>query len=311
MVDTLGTAVDELPALGALTGDRLRLVPIIVVARVEENRVVERHIHAVRYPKVYLDLHLVRCARENTLKGGVTGSELTFFYFADTYGQYQGAAPNPRYRHLFAAEPEFRYVFFLTREGKVLRSFGDVGDYSVLVSSGKHAESPGQKKDLGEALAAILLTPGDGANLERMARQLFVDAQLADTWGYPLLTAKLLRNLFTLREPIRSEACGELVRNYQGQSDCLSELGEGPEESSALRKGARQTLAEQRALLPVILKDLRDPAQLAFFPGDSRRRVREQLEVVLLGKDRQLRAGVCRALRRYYPYDAEAGCSGP
>src|ERR1035438_6246337 len=84
LVDTLGTAIDD-EAID-VRGDWRERAPIVVVASVETNQVVAKHVEASRYQGFYLDLHIVRCKLENALKGVLTEPELRFFYFAD--GRY-------------------------------------------------------------------------------------------------------------------------------------------------------------------------------------------------------------------------------
>ena len=67
LVDTLGTAIEDVSLCRRC--DPRALAPFIVVASVEENQIVAKHVEAARYPGVYLDLHAVRCKRENSLKG--------------------------------------------------------------------------------------------------------------------------------------------------------------------------------------------------------------------------------------------------
>lgn len=217
LVDTLGTAIDA-KHLTNHFDPRLE-APIIVVGLVEENRAVVRHVQAARYPGVYLDLHEVRCKLENLLKGTLNGSELEFFYYAQ--GEYPDSKWNPRYKRLFQANPRSRYFFFLTREGDKLRSIGDVGEFSASVLSGAHNTKYSEEQDVGRRLSELLLTPGEGANTAKMAEALSRESNIADVWGSRVLSVQLLRNLFSLGEPLRAAACGTLAGNYYGQDDCL------------------------------------------------------------------------------------------
>jgi hypothetical protein len=307
LVDTLGTLIDD-SSLSSWSDPR-QFAPIIVVAAVQENRVIAKHVEAARYQGLYLDLHVVRCKRENSLKGSLTGPELRFFYFAD--GRYPDSKPNPRYKRLFQAEPGSRYLFFLTRDRDVMRSIGDVGDYSILVATGIHPEGSSKDGDTGRLISEVLLSPGNGANLDLMAKKLLDYSTVASTWGSRLLTVQLLRHLTTLPEPVRSQACGVLVSAYIGQDDCLQAIADDSNESPQNRQTALQLMKEQSAFRPRLLGSLEDPATLAYldFDGDSRRRLREELQTVLLGHDAVLHERVCTALKRYYPYDAEPKCS--
>jgi len=45
------------------------------------------------------------------------------------------------------------------------------------------------------------------------------------------------------------------------------------------------------------------------YAGDSRRRIREELQTLLFSSDATLRERACTALKRYYPYDVDSRCS--
>jgi hypothetical protein len=89
-------------------------------------------------------------------------------------------------------------------------------------------------------------------------------------------------------------------------------MAEDASESPENRQEALRELKEQSAFRQRLLEDLKDPARLAYtdWAGDSRRRVREELETMLFGTDAILQELACTALKRYYPYDAEPRCSG-
>jgi hypothetical protein len=307
LVDTLGTLIDE--PVGIYGINKWLLAPVIVIASVEEDRTVAKYVEAARYRGVFLDLHLVRCKRENSVKGGLTGSELEFYYFAD--GRYPDSKPNPRYKQLFEAVPGARYLFFLTRDRDVWRSIGDVGDYSIRLATGTHPQSMGENRDLGRRLTEILLIPQPDADLNLMAGRLHEYRIVAESWSFRLFVAQLLRRLTSLPEPIRSEACGELTQYYHGQEDCLKALAEDTTETPEIRKLAADQWKRQLAERPQLLESLRDPAGLRYltFVGDSMRSFREELQTMLLGTDTALHERVCTALRRYFPHDPDPKCS--
>jgi len=314
LADTLGAPIadgrlDQGIGVWREPSDPLGLVPIIVVGSVEENRIVGKHIRAARYKDVYLDLHEVRCHRENSLKGGLTEQEFTFLYFAA--GMYPDSAPNPRYKRFFKADPGSRYLFFLTREGGVLRSVGDVGEYSVLIASGRHKERQIGSEEIGRRIAEILLTPADGSDLNLMATTLFNSSEVAENWGSRPIAAKLLRELLMFGEPVRSQACGLLIARFFGQYDCLQAIADDPNESDGNRREALQELRAKTAERERFLEDLKDPARLTFqdFAGDSRHRLREELETLLLNPDAIQHQRACQALKRYFPGVAEPECS--
>jgi hypothetical protein len=307
MVDTLGTEIGA-PNFYLWGHDLRETAPIVVVASVERNEVIAKHVEAARFAGVFLDFHVVTCVRENLLKGDLTDSRFTFFYFAD--GRYANSRPNPIFKRLFTAKPGSRYVFFLTRDRGALRSVGDVGDYPIFVSTGRHTETLAKGADTGKLLSEILLTPGSGADLDMMAEGLSDYARITDTWSSALKTVELLRNLLSLREPVRSRACGWLVTTYVGQDDCLEAIAEDPSESAEIRQAAREQISERREARRQNLASLEDPALLTYLDSnaDSRLRVRQALHAALLGSDRILKQRVCTALRRYYPRETEPEC---
>jgi hypothetical protein len=273
------------------------------------NKMCSANCHSY-YQDIFLDLHAVRCKRENSLSGGLTDPEIRFFYFAD--GRYPDSKPDPVYKRLFQAEPGSRYLFFLTRDRGVLRSIGDVGDYTILVSTGTHPNGSTKDGNTGRRMSEILLNPGEGADLNLMAKKLLDYSRIADIWGSHPLTVQLLRHLTSLPEPVRFQACGVLVAFYLGQADCLQAIAADANETPENRQEASQKLKEQSTFRQRLFESLKDPAQLAYldWAGDSRRRIREELETMLLGTDAVLHERVCAALKRYYPWDFEPRCSG-
>src|ERR1019366_8488195 len=99
LVDTLGSALEQTGTL--FNPDFRRVAPIIVVASVSTNEVILQNRPAARIPNVFLDLHLVHCRVENTLRGHIDGPEFSFYYF----GQHSARGWNPFYSVLFRAEP--------------------------------------------------------------------------------------------------------------------------------------------------------------------------------------------------------------
>jgi hypothetical protein len=306
--DTLG-AISGCRPLTLWSNEIQEIAPIIIAGTVEENSVVSKHLRSSRYPDVYLDLHRVRCKRENSIRGGLTDNNLTFFYFAD--GAYPDSKANPCYRRLFEANPRSRYIFFLSWDRGALRSIGDVGDFSILISSGRHPDLAVGDSNAGATLSELLLKPGDGTDLRLLAMRLPDYAMIADWWGSRILTVRLLRSLLSAPEPVRSRACGELVAFYPGQDDCLETITRDPSESAEIRRWASDELHEATARRDRLVRSLKDPANFEYldWAGDSRSRLREELEAILIAPDATLHALACGALRRYYPYDVNQLCA--
>jgi hypothetical protein len=295
--------------------DLRRFAPIIVVASVLENEIIQKR-PAARMPKVLLDLHRVKVHLETTIRLPEFGwplknlalPELTFYYFDQ---DFYSPEPNPDYKQMFQAEPGERYIVFLSVENGVLRSVGDVGEYSVRVLSGAHPDYK-VPSNLGIAVADILLTKGAGFDAERFAKTLHRSKNLADRWGSRLHNIQLLRVLVTEPEPVRSAACYELVTYYNGQYDCLYRIRDDTQEPEAVREQARGLLAKQNVWDARLLEVLKDPAHLSSLPiiGTTNRRqvVLDELKSLLATPNPKVRKAACEALRRYYPHDREASC---
>ena len=313
IVDTLGSATDQTGVL--MEPDLRRFAPIIVVASVLENEIIQKR-PAARMPKVLLDLHRVKVHLETTIRSPEFGwplknlalPEVTFYYFDQDFYSPQ---PNPNYKWTLEAKPRERYIFFLSVEKGVLRSIGDVGEYSVRVLSGAHPDYK-VPSNLGIAVADILLTKDAGFDAERFAKTLDRSINLADRWGSRLHNIQLLRVLVTESEPVRSAACYELVTYYNGQYDCLYRIRDDTQEPEAVREQARSLLGKQTARDARLLEVLKDPAHLSYLPvigmTDSRRQVLEELQSLLAATNPGVRESACGTLRRYYPHDHEA-CS--
>jgi hypothetical protein len=88
IVDTLGSATDQTGV--HMEPDLRRFAPIIVVASVLENEIIQKR-PAVRMPKALLDLHRVKAHLETTIRlpefgwplGNLALPEFTFYYFVE------------------------------------------------------------------------------------------------------------------------------------------------------------------------------------------------------------------------------------
>lgn len=321
LVDRLGTLVDEIPSGPCGYRGGILFAPIVVVGVVEENRVVAEHIEAAQYPGLFLDLHAVRVKRENSLRGGLRDPALTFYYFAQ--GIYPDSRANPRHKQLFEAVPGSRYLFFLIRDRGVLRSIGDVGNYSIRVATGTHPAIQGRDPSeegpdienirLGRQMTEVLLTPGPGTDFEAMAGRLSTQACFAQGWISRLLVARILRKLTSQPEPVGSAACAALTHDYYGQEDCLKALAEDVTRPAEIRETASKLLKKQLADRPRLLESLDDPAESFYLAaaGAALVQYREELQTMLLGTDAALHARICEILKRSYPNHAEPKCSEP
>jgi hypothetical protein len=305
LTDTLGSSIDQ---TGGLYRPDIRMyAPVVVVAYVNENRVAKANIPAARYPKLALNLHVVRCRLENLLRGSLDGEEFSFYYFGDDKNE------NPLYRKTFSAEAGGRYVFFLSRENGLLRSIADVGDYSVEVLSGAHRMYISHA-DLGALIVGILLSPGEGVKPEEFTRSISTAAARVEHLGSSrLLEVRLLRNLLSQPNPVRFAACRQLSQAYNSQYGCLSDLIRNEKEPSANREWALARLGQVEKVDEELIAALESPTPIDDFAAwignaNSRNAVSEELQILLSSPNSRLRATACAVWKRYYPKDARAGC---
>jgi hypothetical protein len=304
LVDTLGSAIDQTGVV--FEPDFRELAPIAAVAVVVQNEIVQLHRPADRFPAVSLDLHAVRCRSENLLKGHLNSEDFMFYYFAEDASSPQH---NPIYKRLFEAEPGKRYIFFLTKENGVLRSIGDVGEYSVPVNSGQHRDFK-VSSDFGRTLADILLRRGDGTNSAEFAFGLHASARLADKWGSRLYNSELLRELTLDSEPIRAVACRQLAEYYNSQYECLYHLRDDPDETADVKQYAIDTISEELDRDKRIMATIFDLTFPIIGQPDSRKRILEELQCLLTSPNQAVRRSACAALHTYYPRQA-CGPQGP
>jgi hypothetical protein len=215
LVDTLGDTFDQ---TGVVWEPDLRpSAPEIVTAVVGSNRVVVANVPSARLQGVSLDLHLVHVSCETVLRGDIPTGDFRFYYYDESPDTRQH---NPRYKRPFAARPGRRYLFFLKRDMGVLRSVGDVGEYSVEIASGRHWNLTTKRDSIAQQLAEVMLSLGESPDLGELQHVVRHDAELAKKWGSPdFFTTGLLQQLLTATEPVRQSACQALIDLY-GWHEC-------------------------------------------------------------------------------------------
>jgi hypothetical protein len=151
------TVFARTPKLVELESNRdARLAPIVIVGLVEQDERVGHLVPSRKEPKIKLQIRKTRVHVENVLKGNVDQQVLSIYYFAIASG-YDGPRPLGFWR------PPSRRIFFIRRDGDVLRMACDVVDCTMPVTSGSH---PGyladSNKPIDYALVDINLTRGQG-----------------------------------------------------------------------------------------------------------------------------------------------------
>ena len=140
--------------------EQIQKASLVVVGIVEDERAVVRVAAESKEELIPLELRAVRIRVEGVLEGRFDGKELTFYYYQAT-GAWDGSPIN-------ILSPQERDIFFLVKDGGVLRAPADVYLSHTRVLTGKHHVSRVVSKDLvPTAIARLLLVPGDEAEVQK------------------------------------------------------------------------------------------------------------------------------------------------
>jgi hypothetical protein len=285
------------------------IAPVVVVATVVSNEPEGTPTEARRFSGIFLQLRRISCRLENSLRGPRPADQFVFYYFAEA--KSLSVIPMPIHRQELEAKVGKRYILFLCRERDVLRSIGDVGPYTMPVLSGAHSNTEITSTDLSLSIPYILLTPGSNFNSNEFANDIVYARSTSDQVGSRLYTVRLLSQLLSEPEPLRSAACFELAHSYYGQYSCLSELKADRSLPSAVRSHASDVLDQQIRLNAILKQELSDPATLGFTKltkPDSRKANYEELLLIMAHPDPAVRKLACAALERYYPDQRVQAC---
>jgi hypothetical protein len=199
-------------------------------------------------------------------------------------------------------ERQGRYAFLLTRAQGVLCAAS-----AIPMASGLHRTAPLPGRPAGERIATMLLTPGDGMDVARFARELTGSVTFAIEHLGRWRTAKLLKQLAAdERAPIGQGACAQLTAWFWGQDACWDRLDKSA--STATVAESRATEREQRARTA-------DPDRWwkQMSAGSPPGQLLDELRLLTIHKDPRIRARYCRFLRAHYPDERDCGCeaAGP
>ena len=287
--------------------------PVVVVGVVKSVDTVKSGISARKQPTLLLDRTRVTFQAENILRGsGVTRNTLVSFDVF-TYSRQNGGYSGPP---LYQVAPGNRCLFFLTRDGEILRSSGDVLDYTLRLRSGRHSQLIfDHPADVGDTIAQLLLGLGTDYDSEGMARNLRFMASISDHLATRVRTVNLLERLTDkggVPSDIVNSACLVLAEGYYGHYACLNQIRDSPSFSVEVRKNAADLLAKHTAEMTILKQWLATYPLQAFskapFP-DSLARTRQELELLLTCPDTVVRHLACSALRRNYPDPEPAKCN--
>jgi hypothetical protein len=198
--------------------ERINRADLIVVGVVEAEQTVRAGRRNPMRDSMPLQLMRVTIRVEGLVKGTHSGERLDFLYYRTT-GAWDGPAPN-----LLA--PGERGVFYLIREGNLLRATNDVYSSHTEIGTGRHDVLP-EVSDIGvrETIARVLLMPGDGVDVARYVESLYVERAHAIVIVGKSRTADLLRSLLDNSDTrIRGRACILLAEPPLNERSCLEKL---------------------------------------------------------------------------------------
>ena len=168
--------------------------PIIVLGHVLEIDDVGRPLPSTGDRRIGVQLNRIKIDVEDVIKGDVRSSPLQFYYFAYSPGASELDLGAPRYLPSIGQ----RRIFFLKRFEGVYRSVGDVIDYTLRVSSGRHPRGSCVANSPGCCIAEILLVPQHDVDTRRFVTDLieseYASEVLCSTSAVQQLVQTLLRN---------------------------------------------------------------------------------------------------------------------
>jgi hypothetical protein len=249
-------------------------------------------------------LYKIEFTPEHVLKGKLAGRS-AFLVFLDEHRALGFA-------RAFDFEPHHRSIFFLIKEGEILRSFGDVRDFSLGLAGNTVTQLTSIRSEYGtdhvstvrgsveddEAafkIAQLLLAP-PGSKVDRYIQHLGISVVYAEIATSARYTLGLLRKALSAPDTrVAAAICEALVFRYPTQTDCLNTT---PNISSEARAKAESRIVSMEA---EILNSLeRNPMQ-GLIATDSRQRVLDELEILRTSTNQRIRKLACQAIDRYYP----------
>jgi hypothetical protein len=165
-----------------------------------------------------MTLFEVKAEIENVLKGTLSRSSITFYYYG--IPQDEGTVGS----QAFLPDVGSRYVLYLREDNGVIRTVIDwAGWPHKRVFAGYHP--PGFVNSgwaVRERVARIILAPGEGFDHVKYAQNLDRAASQSESLIGPMKTKDMLESLLTRHEcVIRSAACLVLAQSYPGHDSCL------------------------------------------------------------------------------------------
>ncbi len=190
--------------------------PVVVVGLVERADEVGRPRRSRGAPRLGVQLTKVRIRVEQVLRGAVARGALTFYYYA--FSPHSEVGP-PGGAKLYSSYPGKRYIFFLQSFPGGYRSVGDVTDYALLVSSGRHSEDFCRGMSVGCCIAQILLVPGEGCDAQAFASDVTFNTYPAKVLCSQDRALELVQKLEHNPDPVVSQAATEALRPWRTYGD--------------------------------------------------------------------------------------------
>jgi hypothetical protein len=201
---------------GSKSFDVEMAAPVVVVGLVERSDEVGRPRRSRRDARLGIQLTRVQIQVEQVLRGAVAKGALKFYYYAFST---QSEVPPPSGAKLYSSYPGKRYIFFLQGFPGGYRSVGDVTDYALLVSSGRHGEDFCRGESVGCCIARILLVPGEGYDAQNMASDLTFNTYPAKVLCSQERALDLVQKLEHSPDPVISQAATETLRPWRTYGD--------------------------------------------------------------------------------------------
>ncbi len=196
--------------------DQIDEADLIVVGVVESQRARE----TVLGPRDIglLQLFAVSLHVEGVIKGQLNGKLVTFYYYQSANRAWNGPAPN-------IINPGERGIFYLVRDSGVLRATTDAFLSHTNLESGKHIVSPATDGTLHEAIARLLLLPGERMDVSAYRSSLHRQKALAIALVGPDQVSKTLQEILKNSDgAIRGRVCVTLAEFPLNQKRCLYEI---------------------------------------------------------------------------------------
>jgi len=248
-----------LAAQSARAGDPARLTPRVLypgedltartwiwaphtaAVRIVDVQLLGPEVEAVAPRAVVLRLARVTAKVENVISGAPLPENICFYVFTNVTTIGNGA-----YRYILHLGANSGQIVFLREEAGLLRTVADVNEPVLEYHTGRHLQarlpvSPPSPQTsgkwveypTGDAVAYILLTPGEGCDNAVFARTMPLTVSSLFHFARTGYVVELLRRLQQNPDAgIRRAACDELVSQYRMCDACIERLERSPDQAS-------------------------------------------------------------------------------